>query len=339
MIIRHHNVKSNNKYGKYFLATEADDDENTPDEEVTNDNKPRRNMKVITVKQDKRKRTDFSSVGDDDNADDNPVVDTVNDDNNQDGDAPTPDEAPDNAEDIGDAPADDTGNTDTTTDVDANNDGVSIMDNGENVTVPDNNGDQPQDPDAPIGANNDTDTTDYAATDDDAGTADTTDVGDNADGTDTTADAGADAGNEDFTDTGDDGTGDDSTTADAGTDGNADDQGDGEENKPGVDFDSTRKYNLFKEFMALYNACENYISKLENILKDDTTVNQIIMVCTNNLREIKSILYDYMTIKYPVNSYVQSLLFYQKMIASVQLVFAMLKQTSDIKEKEYKKKK
>lgn len=332
MIIRHHNVKSNNKYGKYFLAAEADDDENASDEEVTNDNKPRRNMKVITVKQDKRKRTDFSSVGDDDNTDDNPVVDTVNDDNNQDGDTPAPDEAPDNA------PADGAGDTDTN--ADAGNDGVSIMDNGENVTVPDNNGGQPQDPDAPIGANNDTDNTDYAATDDGAGTADTTDAGDNADGTDTTADAGADAGNEDFTDTGDTGTGDDSAPAeDTGTDDGADDQGNGEENKPGVDFDSTRKYNLFKEFMALYNACENYISKLENILKDDTIVNQIIMVCTNNLREVKSILYDYMTIKFPVNSYVQSLLFYQKMIASVQLVFAMLKQTSDIKEKESKKKK
>ena len=95
-------------------------------------------------------------------------------------------------------------------------------------------------------------------------------------------------------------------------------------NKAGVDLSSTRKYNLYKEYMSLYNSCNNYISKLENVIKDDKSQNQIIRISVNNLRKIKDILYDYMTIKFTVNSYVQSLLFYQKMVVSVQLVFKLL---------------
>ena len=127
----------------------------------------------------------------------------------------------------------------------------------------------------------------------------------------------------DETGTEDDGTTDDGgdTTADQG---NAD-----EKAKPGAEYDSTRKYNLFKEYMSLYNACDNYISKLENVLKDDTIQNQIIRTSVNNLRDIKDIIYDYMTIKYPINSYIQSLLFYQKMKVSIQLIFSLLKNSKN----------
>ena len=96
-------------------------------------------------------------------------------------------------------------------------------------------------------------------------------------------------------------------------------------NAPGVELDSTRKYNLYREFMSLYNACDNYISKLENILRNDYDENQIILISVNNLREIKDIVSDYMTIRFQINTYVQSLLFYQKMIVAVQLVFKLLK--------------
>ena len=77
--------------------------------------------------------------------------------------------------------------------------------------------------------------------------------------------------------------------------------------------------------MSLYNACDNYISKLENVLKNDDEENQIIRISVKNLREIRDILSDYMTIRFQLNTYVQSLLFYQKMVVSVQLVFNILK--------------
>ena len=47
------------------------------------------------------------------------------------------------------------------------------------------------------------------------------------------------------------------------------------------------------------------------------------------LREIKDIIFDYMTIRFQLNSYVQSLLFYQKMVVAVQLVFNLLKSIAE----------
>ena len=56
--------------------------------------------------------------------------------------------------------------------------------------------------------------------------------------------------------------------------------------------------------------------------------------CFNKLREIKDLTYDFMMIKFELSSYVQSLLFYQNLIVSVQLVFNLIKKA---KEKDNKK--
>ena len=109
-----------------------------------------------------------------------------------------------------------------------------------------------------------------------------------------------------------------------------------DENKkegPGLEYDSTRKYVLFKEFMGLHNSVNNYISKLENTLSDDPATNYIYKTCTKNLREIRDILYDFMILKYETSRYVQSLLFYEKMVASVQIVFNILNKAIKIKGK------
>jgi hypothetical protein len=95
-------------------------------------------------------------------------------------------------------------------------------------------------------------------------------------------------------------------------------------NPPGAEYDSTRKYLLFKEYMSLYNAIDNYIFKLEDSINDDLKANQIIKTAVNKLREIKELIYDYILIKFDNNTYVQSLLFYQNLIVSVQIVFRFL---------------
>ena len=113
-------------------------------------------------------------------------------------------------------------------------------------------------------------------------------------------------------------------------------QSDGNQNSkgPGLEYDSTRKYNLFKEYMSLYNALDNYVSKLEDSISDNLPMNQVIKVAVNKLREIKDLTYDFMMIKFELSSYVQSLLFYQNLIVSVQLVFNLIKKA---KEKDNKK--
>ena len=288
-----------NKYGKYFLAVEAPEDE-----EVTDP--PKRNMKIIQVKPDNNRRTDFTQYANE--PEEEPVEDPdVGDDTDF---TDTGEEAP--AEESPDAPDTGADDADFTPD-----DGTG--EDPDTAPAEDTTGDEGPDTG---------DDTDFTATDDAGGDAPAEGGGEE------TGEDGPDMGDDtDFTDAGDDGTGEEGgdTTTDDGTG--------GDNKQPGVELDSTRKYNLFKEFMSLYNACDNYISKLENVIKDDEELNQVIKIAVNSLREIKDILYDYMTIRFKLNTYIQSLLFYQKMVVSVQLVFSLLKSKRFNKDEEDKKKK
>ena len=254
-----------NLYGKYFLATEAPDDEVVTEDQP----KPRRNVKVISVKPSNRGK-DFTQIEDPlpQSDDENPTVNPEN-------------------------------STDTSSEPDINNE-EQVQPDTEPSEVSDTNNDQDDVEDGPI----DTDNTDFTADID----SNNSDTGEDA------PDVNSD--NTDFTNNAEGQPAPDNTTSNTS---------DNKPNAPGVELDSTRKYNLYKEYMSLYNACDNYISKLENILKNDFEENQIIRISVNNLREVKDILFDYMTIRFSLNTYVQSLLFYQKMVVAVQLVFNLLK--------------
>ena len=251
MIIK---IKNINPYGKYFLATEADDDDGTEEEATPK----KRNVKVVSAGPNKS-RKDFTKVQDDNDStsesngepetsdDEQDFTDTADESNSDDGDNSSSDDG-------GDTGGDESG---------------------------DEGSDEGGEDDGPeLGEDDDTD----------------------------------------FTDTGDD--------SESGEDGGEDNSGDSnsgnDKNEVSADLNSTRKYNLYKEYMSLYNSCSNYISKLENVIKDDAEQNQIIRVAVNNLRKIKDLIFDYMTIRFSINTYVQSLLFYQKMVVSIQLVFKML---------------
>lgn len=127
----------------------------------------------------------------------------------------------------------------------------------------------------------------------------------------------------------DGGSGDTTTSTTTSTD-----SGDNEKKGPGVEYDSTRKYVLFKEFMSLYNAINNYITKLESVINDDIETNRTISEAANRLREIRDLTYDYMTMKYEISTYTQSLLFYQTLIVSVQMVFRLLENIDFSKKEE-----
>ena len=293
MVLRIHKNTKPNLYGRYFLASEADNEET--EEEVKPETATRRNVKVVTVKPNNRSKQ-FADV---DIGEEETTPETTTDDTGAD--EPVTDDNTDYS-------ADDTENTPDATPETGDTGG----DNQETGAD-----------DAPETG----DETDFSDTGDDPNTTDdTSDAGD-----DTNTDDAPETGDDtDFTDAAGDETGvDDDGTTDAGGEDAANQGTSDEKEKPGVEYDSTRKYNLFKEYMSLYNACDNYISKLENILKDDTVQNQIIRTSVNNLRDIKDIIYDYMTIKYPINSYIQSLLFYQKIKVSIQLIFSLLKNSKN----------
>lgn len=284
------------RYGEYFLALEADD---------TQEASPRKNIKVVSVSKRKDRVSRFEDIGQE------PIE------------ASTGEEDGDGFDDIGveDTPDD----TQTQTTDPANEDDTATFDDI-NADSTDNQTEQPED--------TTTQTTDDTQVTDDGGTApaeETQDANGNqiisaSDGTEE-GDTGVDE--EGFDDIGGDGT--DEGTADGNQQGNQDNK---EENQgPGLEYDSTRKYVLFKEFMSLYNSVDNYVSKLENMMNDDPTTNQIYKVCTNNLREIRDLIYDYMTLKYEASRYVQSLLFYEKMVAAVQIVFNMLSKAIKFRDK------
>lgn len=133
----------------------------------------------------------------------------------------------------------------------------------------------------------------------------------------------------DYTDDGTDGGGD------GGDDGNPDDSGDSGENNseqdgPGLDYDSTRKYVLYTNFNSLLNGINNYISKLETLLGEDTEVNHVMKTCVKKLRMIRDLTYDYLIMKYEISSYIQSKLFYTNMIAMIQTVFSVIWKTNHL---------
>jgi hypothetical protein len=280
-MIREIVIKPENRYGRFFLSTEAPGDDEPP---------KKSNTKVIEVRPNNRKRYDFSS-----NAADPEDIEA------------SAEEVP--TEEPTETPQEDNAITDTGEDFTANADETNPMD------------DTPADATAPVVNDPENPGT---------GTEADVDTGD-----DFTADAGEDETTLDTDDTGegDIDTGDD-FTADAGTDAPTDggDAGatpaaDGQKKGPGIEYDSTRKYSLFLNYESLINACNNYVSKLENNIGDNMNVNKVIKTGAEKLREVKELAYDYITMKFEASSYIQSLLFYQNLIIIVQGIFDMLKKS------------
>lgn len=327
MIIKKRKDLPPKKYGKYFLSFEAPGDE---DEEGAS---PIETSEVSPMDDDED--TDFTSIG----LDDDEVVmdpDAVDDDVDFDD---TDFTALNDEEE-----EDDTGSTIyQAPEEDPPADPPEVPDNDEEVPVEEPQEEQPPATDETTPSDN----IDNAEADDAPG-----DVGDEQDpGTEEPAEdtpaedtpaeepAPEDAPEDeaepeedtDFSDIGND-EGDAVSDADA----NAAAGEEGEKKGPGLEYDSTRKYRLFQAFISLYNAINNYISKLENNVKDDITMNRAIKEATNRLREIRELCYDYMIIKFEISTYTQSLMFYQTLVVAIQTVFRMLSDLHNLDGKQKK---
>lgn len=91
------------------------------------------------------------------------------------------------------------------------------------------------------------------------------------------------------------------------------------------DGSAMRKYNLYKDYMLLYNNIRNYIDLLDNSVKDDINANQVLNKASDKLKKISRMLNEYMTIKYMNAEYFECLAFFQTAIASVKMVIELLK--------------
>lgn len=130
---------------------------------------------------------------------------------------------------------------------------------------------------------------------------------------------------EDFTDGGEEAPADELNAGNqAGSDPNANPEGEQQKLGPGVDFEATRKYNLFKEFLNIMEAIDTYNERLENYYIDDPIRNKIIRLSIEKLSEIKEQIYEFIMMRFELSSYIQCLMFYQKMRVSILLVFNLL---------------
>ena len=182
--------------------------------------------------------------------------------------------------------------------------------------------------------NNTTDDNNGPSTDDE-GTDYTSDASDdNTEDDETTGDEGTDdedtddEGSPDGPDTGDEGT--DYTSA--GDDNDAEDNTDNEESPENNDSESEEdtqekenKFYMYKRYMYLYNTIDEFISRIQLVVKDDVTQNAVIKTVTHNLTDLKQNMFDYMTLRYKSASYIQILLYFETAISIIKLNFELLR--------------
>lgn len=103
--------------------------------------------------------------------------------------------------------------------------------------------------------------------------------------------------------------------------GNSDDSGENDDGSSGDENDDEKihKQNLFKKFITLRTSIENYNAKLSSMIGIDAETHGMIAEISDKLKSLGDMMYDYMIIKFKRNSYVQSMLFYQRTIAAVNL--------------------
>lgn len=97
---------------------------------------------------------------------------------------------------------------------------------------------------------------------------------------------------------------------------------------PGIEYDSTRRYNLFKDFVKLNLALDSYSERLDGILSDNSEKNKVIMMSQKHIKTIQELTKDYMLIRFDSSTYAQSLLFYELMKTTLQVVFDNLERAN-----------
>ena len=141
----------------------------------------------------------------------------------------------------------------------------------------------------------------------------------------------ADDENQDFTDGVDDG----GDAEDSGDDENVPSEGDSsnDENDEGVE--AIYKYNLYQKFEKVLTTINDYLNDLQNIISDDAMINYQYKELTSKLTQIKDLMSDYMVLKFKKVSFAQSMLFYQRVMTSINIILDTLKRirVSELKSK------
>jgi hypothetical protein len=119
--------------------------------------------------------------------------------------------------------------------------------------------------------------------------------------------------------------GDDNGDNDQDNDQGADDQNDSNDSE-----DRIHKQNLYKKFMNLHTAVNGYTHKLSSMIGVDEETNEMYTSISKRLQDLQDMLYDYMVLKFKKNSYLESMLFYQRSIAAVNMCLDALASLTEV---------
>ena len=262
-------------------------------QEADGDENVPKNRKIVTVKRKGGRRVDYTQ-----GADLEPPEEETPDTSAEEPEAET--DTADNGPTMDDTDYTDAGNDapeDTGTDSEPAEGDASPNDNSDGEVSDDMNIDEPT-----------MDDTDYS---------DDSDSGDNS-----SEDMGSDEPTMDDTDYTDDSDGGDDATDSSSDDSSSDDSGDsGSQASPD---EQARKYSLYRKFMKLNNLLESNTEVLSNAMFDDSEVNQKIKSVTSKLKETNRLLSEYMVVRFQTASYIQSMLFYQRVLAIININFNIL---------------
>ena len=230
------------------------------------------------------------------------------------------------------------GGDDETTETPDNTEELDDTDtSGDTVEDPDVNTDDPTATDDATGdaesidMNDDSGASDDIVTDDEAPTDDQTgDTPDDGDGDGESIDMGDESG-----------TSDDIVTDDTNNDQNAgtddtdttDGESDGDNKNEGI-----HKQNLYKKFVSLKTSVDNYEHKLSSIIGVDPETHEMMHRITDKMRSLSDMMYDYMILKFKNNTYLESMLFYQRALSATKLCLDALAKVAEITEESDNKK-
>ena len=218
---------------------------------------------------------------------------------------------------------------------------------GDTVEDPDVNTDDPTATDDATGDAESIDMNDVSGASDDIVTDDdeevptddqTGDTPDDGGGDGESIDMGDDSGTSDDIVTDDDG---DISTDDANNDQNAgtddtdttDGESDGDNKNEGI-----HKQNLYKKFVSLKTSVDNYEHKLSSIIGVDPETHEMMHRITDKMRSLSDMMYDYMILKFKNNTYLESMLFYQRALSATKLCLDALAKVAEITEESDNKK-
>ena len=127
--------------------------------------------------------------------------------------------------------------------------------------------------------------------------------------------------NIDADDAGDDGGGEDPGTDDTG-DGTAQT---GQTNNT----ENQLKFSLYRNLKNLYITIQNYESQLDEMVASSYNFNMVIKSASNKMANLEDLMYDYMTLRFKDATYIESMEFYQKCLATLELIFELLRSNKE----------